>query len=414
MARGINRFTAQAVKNLTKAGRHSDGGNLYLSISPNGGRRWVFMFRDRSSGRIREMGLGSAPGSERGGVSLADARKLATKYREALSLGKDPFKLRAEEAASAATAPTFGEAADGFLADMESQWSNAKHRAQWKMTLTTLAKTLRDKPVNEVETTDVLEVLKPLWKRTPETAERLRGRIERVLDAAKVAGHRSGENPARWRGHLEHLLPKRQRLTRGHHTALPYGSVPELVQRLQNETADAASALVLTILTACRTGEVLGARWSEIDLKSGEWAIPAERMKAGKPHRVPLSAPALSLLKRLREHRPEGDLVFPGAKRGKPLSSMAMLMYLRRMKAGPMTVHGFRSSFRDWTAEATSFPHEVCEMALAHVIENKAEAAYRRGELFAKRRKLMEAWATYCTTVEAGNVRKLHGRKRQR
>jgi integrase len=271
------------------------------------------------------------------------------------------------------------------------------------MTLRDYAAPLRRLPVDKITTDDVLSVLKPLWNEKPETAARLRGRIERVLDAAKAQGQRSGENPARWRGHLDQLLPKRQRLTRGHHAAMGYTDVPAFMAELQARQATASLALEFTILTAARSGEVLGARWDEFDLDRAVWTIPASRMKAGREHRVPLSRRALKVVKAMHDAR-NGDFVFPGQKPGKPLSVMALEMVLRRMKIKDVTVHGFRSAFRDWAAERTNIPNEVCEAALAHVIENKAEAAYRRGDLFDKRRKLMEAWAAYCATSKAGNV----------
>jgi integrase len=271
------------------------------------------------------------------------------------------------------------------------------------MTLREYAAPLRRLPVDRISTDDVLSVLKPLWNDKPETASRLRGRIERVLDAAKAQGLRTGENPARWRGHLDQLLPKRQRLTRGHHAAMSYAELPAFMRGLQAQPATAAAALEFAILTAARSGEVLGARWSEFDAERAIWTVPANRMKAGREHRVPLSRRALGIIKRLYEDR-DDDFVFPGQKVGKPLSPMALEMVLRRMKIDDATVHGFRSAFRDWAAERTHFPNEVCEAALAHVIENNAEAAYRRGDLFDKRRKLMEAWAEYCAASKGGKV----------
>lgn len=256
--------------------------------------------------------------------------------------------------------------------------------------------------MNEITTDDVRGVLKPIWNDKAETASRLRGRIERVLDAAKAQSFRSGENPARWRGHLDQLLPKRQRLTRGHHAAMPYADVPSFMAALQERRAMSAFALEFVILTAARSGEALGARWGEIDLDRAVWTVPATRMKAGREHRVPLPRRALKIVMALHQAR-DGDFVFPSQKSGKPLSAMALGMVLRRMKVDNVTVHGFRSAFRDWAAERTNFTNEVCEAALAHVIENKAEAAYRRGDLFDKRRKLMEAWATYCEP-KSGNV----------
>ena len=244
-------------------------------------------------------------------------------------------------------------------------------------------------------TDDVLAVLKPIWVNKAETASRVRGRIEKVLDAAKAKGFRQGENPARWRGHLDHLLPRRPRLTRGHHVAMPYENVPAFVAQLRERDALAAQALELCILTAARSGEILGLRWEEIDLEKRVWTVPARRMKAGREHRVPLSSRATAILRELAEHR-NGDLVFPGQKRGKPLSGMAMEMLLRRLKIQNATVHGFRSSFRDWAGNVSSFPREIIETALAHVMGDKAEQAYRRSDALEKRRRLMEAWAAYC------------------
>jgi integrase len=249
----------------------------------------------------------------------------------------------------------------------------------------------------------VLSVLRPLWNDKPETASRLRGRIERVLDAAKAQGLRSGENPARWRGHLDQLLPKRPLLTRGHHAAMSYGDVPAFLSNLQSRQATAALALEFAILTAARSSEVLGAKWAECDLERAVWTVPATRMKAGREHRIPLSRRAFKIVKAMHEAR-DGDYIFPGQKPGKPLSVMALGMVLRRMKIEGVTVHGFRSAFRDWAAECTNSTNEVCEAALAHVIENKAEAAYRRGDLFDKRYKLMDAWAIYCAAPRVSEV----------
>jgi integrase len=391
MARKINRLNARAVATITKHGRHADGGGLYLSISPNGGRRWVFLFRWH--GKPTEIGFGSARD-----VTLARARELASQARAKLAEGINPKDVR-----RATGGATFGECADRVIEVMRPSWRNSKHAAQWEMTLRDYAAPLRRLPVDKISTDDVLSVLKPLWSDKPETASRLRGRIERVLDAAKAHGLRSGENPARWRGHLDQLLPKRQRLTRGHHAAMKYADVPAFVADLQTRQATAALALEFAILTAARSGEVLGARWVEFDLERAVWTIPAVRMKAGREHRVPLSRRALKILKAMHEAQ-DGDFVFPGQMAGKPLSVMALEMVLRRMRIENVTVHGFRSAFRDWAAECTNFTNEVCEAALAHVIENKAEAAYRRGDLFDKRRKLMEAWAVYCAAPKAGKV----------
>ena len=391
MARKINRLNARAVATIGKRGRHADGGGLYLSISPNGGRRWVFLYRWH--GKLTEIGFGSARD-----VTLARARELATNARRNLEDGVNP-----KDAKKPSEGATFGECADRVIEAMRPSWRNAKHAAQWEMTLREYAGPLRRLPVDKITTDDVLAVLKPLWNKKPETASRLRGRIERVLDASKARGLRSGENPARWRGHLDQLLPKRQRLTRGHHAAMSYTELPGFMGHLQARHANAALALEFAILTAARSGEVLGARWEEFNLDRAIWTVPAMRMKAAREHRVPLSRRALKIIKTLYEHR-QGDFVFPGQKPGKPLSVMALEMVLRRMKVEAATVHGFRSSFRDWAAECTNFTNEVCEAALAHVIENKAEAAYRRGDLFDKRRKLMEAWAAYGSAPKAGKV----------
>jgi integrase len=380
MVQKINRLSARGLPGITKPGRHADGGNLYLFISPNGGRRWTFLFRWR--GKPTEIGLGSARD-----VTLARARELATAARARLAEGLDPRSVRN----TAADGKTFGDVADSLFESMESSWRNSKHRQQWQNTLRDHANALRAVPVSEITTDDVLAVLQPIWSTKAETASRVRGRIERVLDAAKAKGLRSGENPARWRGHLDQLLPKRKRLARGHHAAMPYTDLAAFVARLRKREAMAALALEFAILTAARSGEVLGARREEFDMMAKVWTVPPERMKGGREHRVPLSDRALEIVT-----IGEGDFVFPGARRGKPLSPNALAKILSRMHVNDAVVHGFRSAFRDWAGECTHFPREVCEAALAHVIENKAEAAYRRGDALEKRRELMAAWADYC------------------
>jgi integrase len=391
MARQINRLSARTVATISKDGRHADGGGLYLSISPNGGRRWVFMFRWH--GKQTEIGLGSARD-----VTLARARELASQARAKRAQGINP-----KDARRPSEGATFGECADRVIEAMRPSWRNSKHAAQWEMTLRDYAAPLRRLPVDKITTDDVLSVLKSLWNEKPETASRLRGRIERVLDAAKAQGLRIGENPARWRGHLDQLLPKRQRLTRGHHAALPYTELPTFMSDLRGRQAIAALALEFAILAAARSGEALGARWDEFDLERALWTIPATRMKAQREHRVPLSDRAQQIIDMMHKAR-DGEFVFPGQNTGKPLSAMALEMVLRRMKVEAATVHGFRSTFRDWAAEQTHFTNEVCEAALAHVIENKAEAAYRRGDMLEKRRELMEVWASYCTAAPGGTV----------
>jgi integrase len=293
------------------------------------------------------------------------------------------------------------ECADEFVAGMEGKWRNQTHRNQWVMTLTRYTEEIRPMPVNMVETAVVLRVLKPLWQRIPETAARLRSRIEKVLDAARAKGYREGENPARWRGHLETLLPPRQRLTRGHYAAMHYAELPNFMARLRAREGMAAQALEFAILTAARSGEVLGARWSEIDLEAKVWTVPATRIKAGREHRVPLSAPALAIIEAMQTAR-VSDYVFPGYRPGRPLGDMALHMVLERMEV-PFTVHGFRSTFRDWCGEATNFPREVAEAALAHVVGDQTERAYRRGDALEKQRKLMDAWAAHCEP-KASNV----------
>lgn len=393
------KLNARRVETLKEPGRYSDGGNLYLFITPNGGKRWTFFYR--FGGKRREMGLGSAGPN---GVSLAQARDLAADARRLIREGKDPIDAKREVEKAERAIPTFGAFADSYIASHRPKFRNEKHAAQWEMTLgDTYCRAIRSTPVNEIDTAAILSVLQPVWTKVPETASRLRGRIENVLDAARAMGFRDGPNPATWRGHLKTLLPARQKLTRGHHAALGYDALPEFMAALRAREGLAARTLEFCILTACRSGEVLGARWEEFDLDKKVWTVPKERMKAGHAHRVPLSARALEIVQTLP--RLDGNPhVFPGQKAGKPLSSMAMEMQLRRMKRDDITVHGFRSSFRDWASEQTSFPHETCEHALAHRISDKAEAAYRRGDQFEKRRELMAAWGKFCEPATASNV----------
>lgn len=395
------RLNARKVETLNEPGRYSDGGNLYLSISPNGGKRWTFFYR--FEGKRREMGLGSAGPN---GVSLKDARDKAANARRLLNNRTDPIATMGSDARAKAarTVPTFGEFAGEYLKSHRPKFRNDKHAAQWEMTLGDgYCRSIRSMPINTIDTEAVLKVLQPIWTKVPETAARLRGRIENVLDAARALGIHPGPNPATWRGHLKTLLPARQRLTRGHHAALAYDDLPAFMADLRERKSTAALALELAILTATRSGEILNAEWREFDLDKATWTIPALRMKAGHEHRIPLTARAVELLKgipRLSHNRH----VFPGNAKGKPLSSMAMTMQLRRMKRDSITVHGFRSTFRDWASEQTSFPHETCEHALAHRISDKAEAAYRRGDQFEKRRKLMEAWSAFCEPKYTANV----------
>jgi integrase len=390
MSKQLHKLSARAVATLTKPGRHSDGGGLYLNITATGARSWVFMWK--VAGKRREMGLGSLRD-----VPLAKARERAADARQKLADGLNPIAVRDKPKVM-----TFGEAADALIESMSSSWSSNKHRAQWKMTLTVYCEPLRSKPVAEVGIEDVLKVLKPLWATKPETASRLRGRIERVLDFARARGQRSGENPARWRGHLDALLPKRAKLTRGHHKAMPFDDLPAFMASLREREGIAPRALEFAILTAARSGEVLGARWDEVNVDTGQWIVPATRMKAGREHRVPLSARAVEILRQM-EQAQFSEFVFPGLKRNRPLSGMALDRVLRRMKVD-VTVHGFRSAFRDWAGERTSFPREIAEAALAHLVGDAVERAYRRGDALEKRRKLMEAWASFCEPKAGGTV----------
>jgi integrase len=386
-----SKLTARKVE-TAKPGKYSDGGNLYLIVSATGSRKWVLRFTWR--GLAKEMGLGSAST-----VPLADAREKAASARRKIGQGLNPIDERKRDGGI----PTFGEVADDVREALSSGFRNEKHKAQWKSTLETYAAPLRAKPVDTIATDDVLSVLKPIWASKAETASRVRGRIEKVLDAAKAKGFRNGENPARWRGHLDHLLPRPLKLARGHHAAMPYEEVAAFITRLREREASAALALELCILTAARSGEILGMQWTEIDLDKKIWTVPANRMKAGREHRVPLSPRAIAILRSIEKAK-VSEFIFPGQTRNKPLSNMAMEMVLRRMKIEDATVHGFRSSFRDWAGNISSFPREIVETALAHVIGDKAEQAYRRSDALEKRRKLMEAWATYCEPRTNTNV----------
>ncbi len=385
----MGKLTARKVE-TARPGKYGDGGGLQLAVASSGAKKWVLRFLWQ--GNAREMGLGSYPE-----VGLAEAREKAIAGRRLARSGVDPIAERKQDR----RVPTFGKLADEVVTEQSKGFRNDKHRAQWRMTLETYAAPLRVKAVDAIATEDVLGVLKPIWMTKTETASRLRGRIERVLNAAKAKGLRSGENPAAWRGHLENLLPKRQKLTRGHHAALPYADVPAFVAKLRTRKAVAALALEFAILTAARSGEVLGARWPEIDFDARVWTIPAKRMKSGREHRVPLSESALAILEKFGEAR-VSEFIFPGQGAGRPLSEMVLRRMLRR-DADVVTVHGFRSSFRDWAGNETHFPRELAEAALAHVVGDKAEQAYRRSDALEKRRALMEAWAQWCEPREAAD-----------
>jgi integrase len=403
MARVVGKLTAVAVKNALQRGYYGDGGGLYLQVGASGAKSWVFRYK--VGGRLHEMGLGPLHT-----VGLAEARTRARRCRENRLDGLDPLAVR--EAArmqaklDAAKAMTFAACAEGYIAAHKAAWRNAKHRDQWSNTLRSYVEPVFGTlPVQAIDTALVIKSVEPIWNEKPETASRVRGRIESILDWATVRGFRTGENPARWRGHLDKLLPKKSKVRRvKHHAALPYREIGALMAELRQQEGFGARALEFAILSAARTGEVMGARWDEFDLGERLWTVPAGRMKAGKEHRVPLSDAALAIVEDLHKLR-DGDCVFQGGRAGQPISNMAMTMTLRRMGRGELTVHGFRSTFRDWAAERTGFPAEVAEMALAHTVSDKVEAAYRRGDLFQKRRQLMDAWARFCAApAPAGKV----------
>ncbi len=401
------KLTAKSAQSLVakgKPGAHADGGNLYLRIAGPGSGKWTFRYM--VAGKAREMGLGS-PGS----VSLAEARDAAQEARKLLRAGVDPID-RKRTANVIGRRHTFAEVAGLYIDSHEAGWRNTKHQAQWPSTLARhVFPSMGTIPVADVDTGAVMKVLEPIWRKTPETASRVRGRIEAVLDYAKTRGWREGENPARWRGHLAHLLPARNKIARvEHHAALPWEEIGSFMAALRASQGTGALALEFAILTAARSGEVRGARWDEVDIANGVWTIPGTRMKAGREHRVPLSDTALNVLEALRPLRKAGsDLIFPSPKKPRsPLSDMALTAVLRRMGRADLTVHGFRSTFRDWAAESTGYAREVAEMALAHTIGDKVEAAYRRGDLFEKRRRLMDDWARFCSEPTAvGNVVRL-------
>jgi integrase len=390
MARQINRLTPRGVASLQTPGLHADGAGLYLQIGPTGAKSWSFVFQWR--GKRKQMGLGPILTT-----TLSEARQEADAARRSVAKGINPIDARR---LARVVGNTFGDVADELIRSIQSEWKNEKHRHQWTQSLEVDAADLRPLDVDKITTDDVLDVLKPIWATKPETASRCRGRIERVLDAAKAKGLRKGDNPARWKGHLAVLLPKRQKLTRGHHAAMPFGEIADFMKLLKARPALAARALELTILTGCRTGEVIGARIPEFDLAMALWVIPAQRMKGKAEHRVPLNGAALAIVKQLSADHAErgvkGEYLFADGSGQKPISNMAMNMLLRRMGQLTYTVHGFRSTFRDWAGETTDHPREVVEAALAHVVGSEVERAYRRGDALEKRRLLMADWARHC------------------
>ncbi len=388
MPRQINRLSARAVATLTKPGRHADGGGLYLSVSNDGARRWVFLYS--YAGKRRELGLGGATV-----VSLKDARERADSARKLVFDGVDPI-ARGNEVDP--KKKTFSECATGYISDHADGWRNPKHRQQWANTLKAYAEpTIGNLPVDAINIQHIKSVLDPIWKTKTETASRVRGRIEAILDWAATHGYRDPINPARWRGHLANVMTSPHKLARvRHYPALPYRELPAFMAELQQRSGVGARALEFTILTAARTGETVGSRWAEIDHAQNIWSVPGDRMKAGLQHRVPLAPQAMAVL---ADFSKEEDFIFLGADAKGPLSNMSMLGVLRRMRRTDLTVHGFRSTFRDWAAETTETPNEVVEMALAHTIKNKAEAAYRRGDLLDRRRELMLRWAQFACSL---------------
>jgi integrase len=412
------KLKALNVARTKNPGMYGDGGGLYLQVTSAGAKSWIFRYwaserdaatgdlvRDPASGKVRgtsrEMGLGSASV-----VSLDEARDLAADCRRLRQQSIDPIDARREAGQQAALekakALTFKQAAGAYIAAHRAGWRNVKHAGQWEATLSTYAyPAVGALSVQAVDTGLVLAVIEPIWSTKPETASRLRGRIESVLDWAAARGFRKGENPARWRGHLDHLLPAPSKVRRvKHHAALPYDDMSAFMPALRAQAGVAARALEFTILTAARTSDTIGAKWSELNLRDKLWTVPGERMKAGKEHRVPLSEAALEILGEMEATGPAGHpYIFPGGQRDRPLSNMAMAAVLERMGRDDLTVHGFRSTFKDWTSERTNFPGEVAEMALAHAVGDKVEAAYRRGDLFEKRRRLMAEWAGHCAGV---------------
>lgn len=401
MARAIHKLSALAVNRAKAFGYYGDGGGLYLRVGPTGAKSWVFRFKE--AGRAHEMGLGALHT-----IPLTDARELAYECRRNRLSGINPIEARraGRDQAKLATAKamSFREAAKQYLAAHRAGWRSPRHAAMWEASIDTYVNpVIGALPVAAIDLPLVMKVLEPLWNDKTETASRVRGRIEAVLGWATTRGYRTGDNPARWRGHLENLLPKPGKVKRVERfAAMPYAEIGAFMVELRQQKSIAARALEFAILTAARTGEVIGARWDEINMTERLWTVPAERMKAGREHRVPLSDAAMVVLDELRA-TPVDEYVFPGV--AGPLNHKTLLRLLERMQRTDITVHGFRSTFRDWAAERTSFPAEVAEMALAHSVGSAVEQAYRRSDLFDRRRRLMDDWAGYCAApAAAGEV----------
>lgn len=384
MARTLNKLTVAQVRSITKPGRHSDGGGLYLKVRKTGSRAWVFV--SKKHGREKELGLGAADS-----ISLADVRELSADLRKKSNEGT-PLESQQKPVAI----PTFKDCMDQFLAAKEQGWKSEKHRAQWRMTLGKYAKPLHKLLLTEITTPDVLKILEPIWLTKHETASRLRGRIEAVLDYGKAMGWRTGENPAVWRGNLRILLPHYSK-TRNvkHHAAVPFEDMPEYMPFLRSREAVTARLLEFIILTAARSGEARNATFDEVDVNARTWTIPKERMKMDREHIVPLSHRAFEVVLAQAEFR-SGDLIFANPSSNKAFDVNATRMLMKRMDCGHFTTHGFRSTFRDWAGDKTLHQRETIEAALAHGIKDKAEAAYRRSSALEKRRVLMQDWADYC------------------
>lgn len=397
----LNKLTHKQVRDAKTPGRLSDGGGLYLQIGPRGGRSWLFIYR--WLGRRPELGLGPYPQ-----VGLADARRRAEEARALLAERpkRDPRAVWRQRSAEISQVPTFGEFAEEWLPTIVPSFKNQKHRQQWENTLKTYGAPVWRTPIDQVDTDAILTILNPIWNKKRETAQRVRGRIERVLDAARARGLRRDDNPARWRGHLSTILPNKKPQVR-HFPAMDYADVPTFMESLVHRKAMSARCLQFIILTAVRSIEARGMVWDEVNLAERIWTIPPSRIKAEREHRVPLSPPAISLLRKALSVR-RCNLVFPGQRPNKPLSETSFRSLFDRSNTDGITVHGFRSSFRDWCGETTSFPREVAEAALAHTIGDKTEQAYRRGDALEKRRQLMDAWAEHCTGGATTNVVALH------
>jgi integrase len=404
VARTLNRLSNFRVERAKRPGMYADGGGLYLRVAEGGSKQWIFRYV--INGRLRDMGIGPEHT-----LTLAEARERATAARKLRLDGIDPIEhkraQRAAQQAADAKAMTFKQCAEGYIRDNEAEWTNPKHRYEWSSTLSRYVyPVLGNLPVATIDTPLVLKVVKPLWERAPETASRVRGRIENVLGWATVHHYRTGDNPARWRGLLEHALPARNKVAKVKHlAALPYAQAALFMAKVRQDTRVAARCLEFIALTAARVGEAVTATWNEINFADRVWTVPAERMKADKEHRIPLPDAALAVLKAMQTIR-QSDYVFPGQRNAHAVGANSVLRVAKEASGLDITTHGLRSTFRDWAAECTSFDNNAVEMALAHTIPSAVEKAYRRGDLFDKRRKLMDAWAAYCAKVEtdAGKV----------